>query len=65
MPFDVWIDDEGYVRKAEPGLSVPRLGTTDEEVETTVSLEPYDNGEPVAIAVPPAGEIVDSSALPG
>lgn len=65
MPFDVWIDDEGYVRKAELGLSVPLLGATDEEVETTVSLELYDYREPVAIAVPPAGEIVDSSALPG
>jgi len=65
VPFDVWIDDEGYVRKAELALSDPQLGTTDEEVETTVSLELYDYGEPVAIAVPPADEVVDSSALPG
>lgn len=62
VPIDVWIDSAGLVRKllldvqgTQPGGSAPS--------RATVSFELWDLGEPVEIELPPASEVIESSAL--
>ena len=64
MPFDIWIDEDGHVRKVEATVSAAPEGTS-EEAEASLTFELYDYGEDVDIAPPPADEVADESALSG
>ena len=62
VPLDVWLDEDGLVRKFEVAVSAEPHGASD-PVESSASLELYDYGSDVDIAVPPAEAVADESAL--
>jgi hypothetical protein len=62
MPFDVWLDESGYVRKMELLLSAAPEGAT-EPLEASMTFELYDYGADVAIVPPAADEVAELSAL--
>jgi hypothetical protein len=64
MPFDVWLDDDGYVRKLETSFSASPEGVGG-AVEASMVLELYDYGADVGIVPPPAADVADVSALRG
>jgi hypothetical protein len=64
MPFDVWLDEAGLVRKLALTFSQAQPGTTD-TAEASLAFELYDYGADVEIDLPPASEVVDASKLPG
>jgi hypothetical protein len=64
MPFDVWLDDDGYVRKMETSFSASPEGVTG-PVEASLVFELYDYGADVGIAPPPAADVAAVSAFGG
>ncbi|HJR95546.1 MAG TPA: hypothetical protein VJ807_08920 [Gaiellaceae bacterium] len=64
IPVHVWIDADGLIKKLTMALSATQPGTT-QSSEASISFELWDYGEPVEIAVPPASEVADASALRG
>ena len=60
--MDVWVDELGLVRKLTVAFSATQPGTT-EQATASMSFELYDYGKDVEIALPPAAEVVDASAL--
>ena len=62
MPVDVWLDDAGLVRKVEMTFSGAPPGST-ESLDASMRFELSDYGEPVAVDVPPAAEVVDTATL--
>lgn len=64
IPVDVWIDDAGLVRKLSMAFEATEPGTS-ESSAVSMSFELWDYGEAVAIALPPASDVVDASAVRG
>jgi hypothetical protein len=64
MPVDVWLDDDGYVRKVYLSFAASPAGPAG-ALEASVVLELYDYGADVAIVPPPAADVADASALGG
>jgi hypothetical protein len=64
MPFDVWLDDDGYVRKVETSFSASPEGVSG-AAEASMVFELYDYGAEVGIVPPPAADVADVSALGG
>jgi hypothetical protein len=64
MPFDVWLDETGLVRKLALTFTQTQPGTTD-TAEASMAFELYDYGADVEIDLPPASQVVDASALSG
>jgi hypothetical protein len=62
IPFDVWIDESGYIRKVESTFSATPEGSKD-ALEASVSFELYDYGADVDITAPVPDDVVDASAL--
>jgi hypothetical protein len=62
MPFDVWLDDDGLIRKVEASLSV-QPPDENEKAEAGLSFELYDYGVEVDVTPPPADEVADASTL--
>ncbi len=62
MPFDVWLDEAGLVRKVEASFSMAPPGEQG-KLEASMSFELYDYGVEVDVTPPPAGEVVDASTL--
>lgn len=60
VPVDVWLDGDGLVRKIALETSPEERGQVG---SASVSFELWDYGEDVEIGLPPADEVVDSSAL--
>lgn len=73
LPTDVWVDEDGMVRKFEMVFDFSQLASGSEEGELlgstkmTMSYELWDFGEPVDIQIPPASEVgeLDPSMLAG
>lgn len=63
VPLDVWIDANGLVRKLSVDVDAP--DATGKIGHVSLAFELWDYGEPVEIAVPPASQVVDASALHG
>jgi hypothetical protein len=64
VPFDVWLDGDGLVRKVQASFSMAPPGEQ-EKLEASFSFELYDYGVAVDVTPPPADEVVDASALSG
>ncbi len=62
VPVDLWLDATGMVRKVTMAFAATASGGTG-TAESSLSVELWDYGEPVAIEPPPASEVVDASAL--
>jgi hypothetical protein len=56
---DVWIDDDGLVRRVEGRVDASAAG----QGEVTLRAELYDLGEPVSITVPPADQVTDLGSV--
>ena len=56
IPTDVWIDEEGRVRKQRYTQRIP-AGT--DELEQTITMELYDFGTEVTVEIPPANQVTD------
>jgi hypothetical protein len=63
IPVNVWVDGFGLVRKLTMSFSATQPGTTTEFANASMSFELYDYGKDVAVALPPASDVVDVSAL--
>lgn len=67
-PIDIWIDAEGlprrlsYEMKVDPPANSPAAGMTG---TSTFTLEYYDYGTDVSVAIPPKSEVLDPSKLQG
>jgi hypothetical protein len=70
VPVDVWIDNDGLVRRVRVGVQ-PSSGETPSNATAgangTLTIEFYDFGQPVAVTVPSADQVfqVDPSMLGG
>jgi hypothetical protein len=64
IPVDVWIDDDGLVRKLSLELSATQAGAS-QPSEASLSFELWDYGERVEIPLPPASQVVDEFAVRG
>jgi hypothetical protein len=62
MPFDVWLDDEGLIRKVAANLSIEPPGQS-EKAEAGLSFELFDYGLEVDVTPPPADQVADASVL--
>jgi hypothetical protein len=70
VPVDVWIDNDGLVRRVRIGVQPPSGETTSNATagtSGTLTVEFYDFGQPVAITVPSADQVfkLDPSMLGG
>lgn len=64
IPFDVWIDGAGRVRRSTLAVDLPASAKTDNKaVKTTVTTELYDFGTTVDVVEPPAAEVADGNGL--
>jgi hypothetical protein len=61
VPADVWIDDQGRLRKFALRLSItPRTGNQAGQTFTvSETIELYDFGVPVSVTAPPASQVTD------
>lgn len=60
VPVEVWIDDEGFVRRMKQTLEGNGSGL---QMNMTMTTELYDFGTDVTIEKPPANDVVDFSEL--
>jgi hypothetical protein len=63
IPFDVWIDSGGLVRKLSIDLSAQ--GSASTEGQASLAFELWDYGERVEIELPPASQVADESEVRG
>jgi len=67
VPVDVWIGNDGLVRRVQIGVSGLHATTpsTSGDLGGTMTMEFFDFGQPVDITVPPADQVfeVDPSML--
>jgi hypothetical protein len=61
MPVDVWVDGDGLVRRVALELDAGAAGSV--PVATTMTMDLYDYGTPVHVALPAASEVSDLAAL--
>lgn len=64
IPVDVWLDADGLVRKLSMAVDATDPGSS-QTSGVTMSFELWDYGEKIEIALPPASQVVDASALRG
>lgn len=62
VPVEVWIDDEGFVRRMKQTLEGNSSGL---RMSMTMTTDLYDFGTDVSVEEPPADEVVDFSQLMG
>jgi hypothetical protein len=60
VPVDIWVDDEGYVRRLRQEYPLPG---SDGTLTTTVTTELYDFGVDVDVQVPPADQVASLTDL--
>lgn len=68
LPFDVWIDDDGYIRRFEMKMDMSDVDDTQGMMGTMViSMDLFDFNEPVDIAIPDPSDVeaIDPSMLDG
>lgn len=61
VPVDVWVDDDGLVRRVS--LEFDTGAAAGASLATTMTMDLYDYGAPVDVALPPASEVSDLAAL--
>ena len=64
VPVDLWVDDEGLVRKLTMSLSMQDPASA-QRAEASMSFEMFDYGKPVEIELPAAEDVADASTLAG
>jgi len=57
LPVSVWIDAEGLARRVQIELDSGALGIAEGDGQLTMTLELFDYGEPVQIAVPALADV--------
>lgn len=60
--YDVWIGDDGYVRRVKTALGIAQ-GSQKAAVTATVDLSGF--GDKVTVTIPPAAQTLDSTTIPG
>jgi hypothetical protein len=61
VPVDVWIDGEGLPRRMTLDMGAAFGAIAGEAVGATMTIELFDYGQPVDIAIPPADEVTPFS----
>jgi hypothetical protein len=64
IPVEVWIDDDGLVRRFDMVYDDLLTAAAGESVSASMSMEFYAYGEPVEISPPPPGETVPIDEAP-
>lgn len=57
LAVKVWVGDDGLVRRLAMAIPGPAATDEDDEVTVTITIELFDYGQPVSIAVPPPDEV--------
>ncbi len=64
VPFDVFLDEQGRVRKLEQVLTLPASEQTGgKEVTSRTTVEAFDFGTAVEVTAPPAEQVKDGAPL--
>jgi hypothetical protein len=67
MPLDVWIDDDGLLRRLEMSMSPEAFGavgmSAGDDFEMSVWYEVFDYGSDIEITPPPADEVISGSDI--
>ncbi|HVE62841.1 MAG TPA: LppX_LprAFG lipoprotein [Mycobacteriales bacterium] len=64
IPYDVWIDDDGRVRRTKFVVeAAPSAKTNNKAVSTAMTIELFDFGTNVDVVEPPAAEVADGNGL--
>ncbi len=61
IPIDVWVDDDGLLRRMDLAFSMSQPGQG--EASASITLELFDYDEPVSIELPPPADVADASTL--
>jgi hypothetical protein len=64
FPVDVWVGEDGLVRKLEMTMAMTQPGTT-QSASASMTYEMFDYGEPVTITLPLPEDTADVSTLVG
>jgi hypothetical protein len=62
LPVDIWLDEEGLVRRLAMSFSGTQPGTT-EKVDGSMTFELWDYGEQLDIELPPPAQVVEAASL--
>jgi hypothetical protein len=62
IPVDVWVGDDGLVRKLELTMSMAPAGST-QSATASMRIEMYDYGKPVTITLPLPEDTADITSL--
>ncbi len=64
IPYDVWIDSAGRVRRTKFVVDAPASAkTANQATKTAMTIELYDFGVTVDVTEPPAAEVADGNSL--
>ncbi|HWH29755.1 MAG TPA: LppX_LprAFG lipoprotein [Mycobacteriales bacterium] len=64
VPFEVWIDDQGRVRRYTTTVDIPASDATGgEPVSSSMTMELFDFGVEVDVQAPPADEVQDGQVI--
>ena len=58
MPFEVFVDDDGLLRRLTMDMSMQVMG---QPMSTKVSMDYFDFGVDVDVQAPPAGDVTDAT----
>lgn len=64
IPIEVWIDQDGFVRRIKQSMEGATAGS-EMKMNLTTTTELYDFGTDVSVEEPPADQVVDFSQLMG
>lgn len=64
VPIQVWVDDEGLVRRFVIDVAMTPQGAAD-EARMTMTLDVFDYGTPVSVDLPAAGDVAELTELTG
>jgi hypothetical protein len=62
VPFDVYVDSAGKVRRVVAHFAFPAEAPQKGEVQIAATTDLFDLDQPVTVATPPATELADASA---
>jgi len=63
MPFDVWVDEQGFVKRMRASVDLSALEPQGPAPSVSITMTLSDVGQPVDVRPPPAGQVTDLSDL--
>jgi hypothetical protein len=64
-PLDMWVDGDGLVRRVKIDFTSKLYPTEEDRAHTVLTIDLTDFGTEVAVALPPAGKVVNATDVAG